>query len=106
MLTGEKEHSIIVTEQQKKYCISLPYDGVNSYTFDDVVEIYKLKAKIFEINVAALCLGNVSKDFSVNNLKKTELHRYVYGFLVDYDSIGVDDILDIHRYLMKKSYLK
>lgn len=85
MLTAQKEHSIIVIEQQKKYCTSLPYDGVNSYTFDNVVEIYKLKAKIFETNVAALRLENVSKDFSVNNLKKTGLSRYLCAFLVDYD---------------------
>ena len=43
---------------------------------------------------------------SVNNLKKTVLYRYSYGFAVDYDSIGVDDVLDIHRYLMKKHNLK
>ena len=35
-------------------------------------------------------------------MKKTGLHGYVYDFSVDYDGIGVDDILDIHKHLMKK----
>ena len=36
-------------------------------------------------------------------MKKTVLNGYVYGFSVDYDAIAVDDILDIHKYLMKKN---
>ena len=35
-------------------------------------------------------------------MKKTELNRYVYDFSADYDAIAVDDILEIHKYLMKK----
>ena len=45
--------------------------GVNSYIFVNGVEIYKSKIKDSDINAAPLCLGNVSKDFSVNNMKKT-----------------------------------
>ena len=45
---------------------------------------------------------NISKDFSVDNKKKAELNGYVYDFSVDYDAIAVDDILDIHKYLMRK----
>ena len=46
------------------------------------------------------------KDFkrlSVDNMKKTGLNGYVYDFSVDYDAIAVDDILDIHKYLMGKN---
>ena len=39
-------------------------------------------------------------------MKKTRLNGYVYGFSVDYDTIAVDDILDIHKYLMKKHDIK
>ena len=35
--------------------------------------------------------------------KKTALRRYVSHFSVDYEAISVDDILDIHKYLMKKN---
>ena len=36
-------------------------------------------------------------------MKKTGFNGYVYGFSVDYDAIAVDDILDIHKYFMKKN---
>ena len=50
-----------------------------------------------------LCLGNISKDWSTDNMKKTGFNGYVYDFSVDYDAIAVDDIKDIHKYLMKKN---
>ena len=46
------------------------------------------------------------KTFPVDNMKKTGLNGYVYDFSVDYDTIAVDDILDIHKYLMKKNDIK
>ena len=82
------------------------YYGVNSYVFINGIKIYKFKAKNSEINTAPLCLGNVLKDFSVDNMKKTGLYRYACNFSVNYDSIDVDDILDIHKYLMKKHNIK
>ena len=36
-------------------------------------------------------------------MKKAGLNGYVYDFSVNYDAIAVDDILDIHKYLMKKN---
>ena len=36
-------------------------------------------------------------------MKKTGLKGYVYDFSIDYDAITVSDILDIHKYLMKKN---
>ena len=67
------------------------------------VETYKFKAKDSEIVATLLCLGNISKDLSVDNMKKTGFDGYIYGFSVDYDATDVDDILDIHKYLMKKN---
>ena len=49
------------------------------------------------------CLGNISKVWSVDNMKKTGLNGYVDDFSVDYDAIAADDMLDIHKYLMKKN---
>ena len=67
-------------------------------------EIHKFKAKDSEIVATPLSLGNISKDWSIDNMKKkTGLNEYVYDFSVDYDDIAVDDILDIHNYLMKKN---
>ena len=50
-----------------------------------------------------MCLGNISKDWSVDNMKKTGLKDYVYDFSVEYNAIAVSDILDIHKYLMPKN---
>ena len=61
-----------------------------------------LKEKKCEINATPLCLGNISNNFSVNNRKNTGFYGCVFHFSVDYDAIAVDDILDIHKYLMKK----
>ena len=47
-------------------------------------------------------IGNASKDFLLVNVKKSGLFGYVNDFLVDYGSIGIDYILDIHEYLMEK----
>ena len=92
------------TENNKKNCLSLHYNGINSCLFVDGTEIDKFKAKDSEIIASPLCLGNITKDFSVDNMKKKqELNGYVYDFSVDYDAIAVDDILDIHRYLMEKN---
>ena len=55
-------------------------------------EIYKFKAKDSEIVSTPLCLGNISKDWSTDNMKKkTGFHGYIYDFSVDYDAIDVDD---------------
>ena len=83
--------------------MSLHYNGANSYLFVNGTEIYKFKAKDPNIVATALCLRNISKDWSVDNMKKTGFNCYVYDFSVDYDAIAVDDIKDIHRYLMKKN---
>ena len=99
-------NSVNFTEHNKKFCLSLHYNGANSYLFVNGTEIIKFKAKDSEIVAYPLCLGNISKDFSVDNMKKTGLNGYVYDFSVDYDAIAVNDILDIHKYLIKKHNIK
>ena len=79
------------------------YNRVNSCLFVIGVEIIKFKAKDSEIVAHPLCLGNISKDLSVDNIKKTGLNGYIYNFSVDYDTIAVADILGIRIYLMKKN---
>ena len=103
-LSAEKMYSINFTEKDKKFCLSLHYNRANSYLFVNGKEIHKFKAKDSEIVATPLCLGNISKDISVDNVKKTGLNGYVYDFSADYDSISVDDaLLDIHKYLMKNN---
>ena len=102
-ITSERKHSINFTENNKKFCLSLHYNGANSYLFVNGTEIIKFKAKDSEIVASLFCLGKISKEFSVDNMKKTGLNGYRYDFSVDYDAIVVDDILDIQKYLMKKN---
>ena len=83
--------------------MDLDYNGANSYLFVNGTEIHKFKAKGSEIVATPLCLGNISKDWSVDNLKRTGFNGYFYDFSVDSDAIAVDDILDINKYLMKKN---
>ena len=95
-------YSIYFTVTKKKFCLSLHYNGANSYMFVNGTEIYKFKAKDSETVATPLCLGNISKDWSLDNMKKTGFNGYVYYFSVDYDATDVDAILDIQKYLMKK----
>ena len=81
----------------------LRYNIQNSYLFVNCTKIIKFKSKDPEILPYPLCLGNISRDWSLDNMKKKRLNGYVYGFSVDYDAIVVDDILDIHKYLIKKN---
>ena len=102
-LTAKKMYSVNFTDNDEKYCLSLHYKGANSCLLVNGTEIIKFKAKDSEIDATLLYLGNISKDWSVDNMKYTGLNGYVYDFTVDYDATDVDDIDDIHKYLMKKS---
>ena len=102
-LTAEKMYSINFTVTKKKFCLSSHYNGANSYLFVNGTEIIKFKAKDSQIIASSLCLGNIYKDWSADNMKKTGLTGYVYGFSADYDAITIDDIKGIHNYLMKKN---
>ena len=79
------------------------YNGATSYLFFNGTELIKFKAKDSEEAAYPLCLGNISTGWSVDNMKKTGLKGYVYDLSVDYDAIAVTDILDIHKYIMKKN---
>ena len=77
------------TVTKNKFCLSLHYNGANSYLFVNGTEIIKFKAKDSNnsnIVASPLCLGNISKDWSNDNMKKTGLTGYVS-----------------HNYLMKKN---
>ena len=102
-LSAEKIYSISFRVTGKKFCLSLYYNGANRYWFVNGTEIVKFKAKDSEIVATPLYLGNILRDWSVDYTKKTGLNAYAYDFSVDYDAIAVDDILDIHNYLMKKN---
>ena len=103
-LTVEKMYSINFSATGKRFCLSLYYNGTNSYLFVNGTEMIKFKAKDSELTSTILCLGSISNNFSVSNIKKTGLYETVYEFSIDYVAISVDNILNIHKYLTKKQY--
>ena len=102
-LATEKMYSINITVTKNKFCLSLHYNGANSYLFVNDTEMYKFSTKDSDIVATPACLGNISKDWSVDNMKKTRFNGYVYDFSVDYDTVAADNFLNIHKYLMKKN---
>ena len=66
--------------------------------FVNATKIYQLKAKDSEIKDYALCLCNVSKDYTINNMKKkTRLKVVGKFFSVDFNPIETNNIIDMHK---------
>ena len=99
-------YPINFTVTKKKFCLSLYYNGANCYLFLNGKKIVKLKAKDSEIVASPLCLGNISKDQSIDNMKRTGINGYAYEFSVDYNDFNVANfdkaIPFIHSYFMAK----
>ena len=90
--------SINFTVTKNKFCLSLHYNGANSYLFVNVTEIYKFKARDSEVVATPLCLESISKDWSIDNMKRTSFNGYNHDFSVDYEGTNVDNIKDIEKY--------
>ena len=90
-------YSINFTVKKKETLLSLHYNGANSYLFVNGTEIYKFKAKDSEIVVTPLFLGNISKDWSADNMKKRGFNGYVYDFSVDFFFLSGFSFTDIHE---------
>ena len=81
----------------KNNFLSLYYNESNSHIFVNGTKKYQFNAKDSEITAYPLCLGNISKEFSVNNMEQTRPNWYVYDLAVDYFSTDVGAIQDIHK---------
>ena len=44
------------------------------------MKLYQFKTKLSEIKSYPFCLGNISNDFAVDNMKRTGLNVYVHDF--------------------------
>ena len=101
LLTAEAKYPVHFTQSWKRFVLSLHYNGSNSFLFVNATKIFQFKAKDSKINDYTLCLGNISKDFTINDMKKAGLKGSVKAVFVDYSAIDTNYILDIHRYLLK-----
>ena len=99
-LTAEAKYWINFTQSGKKLVLSLHYNGSNNFLFVNDTKIYQFKAKNTEIKDYTLCLVNISKDFTINNIENRIKIR-VKLLSVDFNPIDTSNILDIHRYLVK-----
>ena len=105
-LYAEKIYSQNFTAANKKFVLSLHYNGDDSYLFVNGKRELTFKAKDDQIVKEILCLGNISNDWTTANAQKMGLWGEIYDFAVDYTNINIGDIYNIHRYLMKKQYIK
>ena len=100
---AEQVYKANFTEVEKKFILSLHYDGHESYLFANGMELLKFKADDAQILKEKLCLGNLSSNWTSANSTKTGLYGKVYDFVVDYEPInGVKKIYDMDRYLMTR----
>ena len=102
-LIAQALYPISFIQPTKRFVLNLYYNGTNSFLFVNATKIYQFKAKNYEIKDYALCLGNISKDFTINNMNKTGLKGVVNFFSPDFNSIYINDILDIHNYSMERA---
>ena len=100
---AEKNFYRNFTDFDKKFMLSLHYNGDDSYLFVNGRQELKFKAKTDQLVKEKLCIGNLSDQWTTSESKKTGLYGKIYDFVVDYEQIsGVKAIYDMHKYLMTK----
>ena len=107
---AEKMYSPNVSVENKIFVLSLHYNGDNSYLFVNGKKVTQFKAKNSEIKSKPMYLGTltIADKFNTTGLlgkvvNDIKLYGNVYDFSVDYSTISNDEILKIHKYLMKKN---
>ena len=91
--------------ENKIFCLSLHYNGDDSYLFVNGKEVTKFKNKKSEIKANQSTLGSISTSAnpSSSDIEESKLYGNFYDFSVDYSAISNDKIHDIHVYSMIKN---
>ena len=106
-VSTDKKFSIKYSEVNTKFCLSLHYNGENSYLFVNGKEIFKFRSDSKNINFPTqLCLGSISNELRAIDSREIFLQGNMYDFSVDYNVINKYDILNIYIYLKAKNYVK
>ena len=102
---AEEIYSPNFSLENKTFCLSLHYNGNNSYLYVNGKQVVRFKAKDSEINKYPLALGYIADnaDLSDDDIESDKLYGNVYDFSGNYDQISNESILNIHNYLMKKN---
>ena len=69
-ITVEAKYSLTITRSRNKISLSLHYNRSNSFLCVNATNVYQFKSKDSEIKPYPPCLGNISKEFTVNSMKK------------------------------------
>ena len=100
----EKKFDINFSKAITKFCLSLHYNGDNSYLFFNGKEICKFKADNKNVKFPKqFFLGSISNKFGDIDSGETDSSGNVYNFSAGYNGIHKSDILNSHKYLMYKS---
>ena len=83
MLKAKVQYLIKFSKSSRKFCLRLFYSERNSFLCVNATKTYQFEAKDSDIKKYSLCLGNISRDFSANNMKKTSLNESVNNFSVE-----------------------
>ena len=94
-LIAKSQYPINFTQSWKRFVLSLHYNGSNSFLFVNATKVYQFKAKNSEIKDYALCLGNISKDFTINNMKKKKKKTGLKGVVNVFSDYIETDRIDI-----------
>ena len=102
---AEKMYSHNFRAKNKIFCLSLHFNGDDSYLFVNDKEVTKFKAKKSGIKANQLTLGSISTsaNLSSSDIEDSKLYGNVYDFSVGYSAISNDKMQNIHVYLMKKN---
>ena len=107
VLSRKAKYSITFSRSERKLCLGLHYNGNNSFLFVNATKISQIKAKTSEIKPYSLCLGNILKDFTANNLKKKAvLNGCMDAFSVDFNIVDNSNMINIHIYLVEKNNVR
>ena len=79
-VTAEAKCSVNCTESEKTFVLSLHYNRNNSFLFVNTVKIYLFRAKDSKIRLYSVCLGNISKDFTLDDMKKNLIKKRYKSF--------------------------
>ena len=103
----DKKFSINFSKAKTKFCLSLHYNGDNSYLFVNGKEIYKFKASNKNVNIVTqFCLQRITNKFNHVDAEEIYLKGNIYDFSIGCNAIHKSDILDIHKYVILKNNMK
>ena len=90
--------------ENKIFLLSLHCNGDNSYLFVNGQKVTQFKAKNSEIGTNKMFIGTLGiLSLSPKNVNDIKMCGNVYDSSVDYSTISNENILKIHKYLMKKN---